>query len=267
MIAVAFCFQAFAADVTDREEFIARDGQTYYVSIATEQDLNTLDFNLSESEKANRIGRFHQNQFGVMKVLDSEGVYKDNSFRVFAGCMQLGFQPYPCAEGSEEEKRAKIILGVYEWLMQLHCTEPAYETIARDAEISVGVVNRGFHAARVIFRNELFNCGAAQDAVARLAKRAGLIVPPDSPVTEAGPASFIMSIPVELPHPSVGSRSKLLPALPFWPKESGANKGMQHVLVTSLRDDVVIPEELPEHLAVMLQEYTDSLQPTEEVEA
>ena len=266
MIAVAFCFQAFAADGADQEEFVARDGKTYSVSIATEEDLNTLDFNLSASEKENRIGRFRQNQFGVFKILNSEGNYEDKSFRVFTGCMQLGFQPYPCSEGSEEEKRSKIILGVFEWLIKLHGTEPLYETLARNSSLSVGIINREFHAARVIFPNELFNCVAAQDAIARLAKDADLIVPPDAPITEAGETKFIISIPVELPYLSSGSRSILLPALPFWPKESGPNKGMQHVLVTSLRDDVVIPEELPADLALMLSEYTAILQPTENVE-
>ena len=136
--------------------------------------------------------------------------------------------------------------------------------MARSSSLSVGIINREFHAARVIFPNELFNCVAAQDAIARLARNAGLIVPPDAPITEAGETKFIMSIPVELPYPSSESRSTLLPALPFWPKETGSNKGMQHVLVTSMGDDVVIPEELPADLALMLSEYTASLQPAEE---
>lgn len=238
---------------TDRQEFIATDGDTYYLRAASSDDIDNPVLNINEKFKKGRKSRAVNGYYGLFIIEKENGDFVDE---LFTGRRPLWVQPYQLDHNPKDD-RLEIIIKFYDWLLSLHGIEPAHFDAVRNENIPgketpIVFINNKVHAATVVIPENGLSCIVAiQNALAKLAQRINLQVAPDANITPAGTPTFIISTSKVKPTVTSGSSTRIF-ELPYYPGTSG----FRYTIVTSMAD-INIPE-LPVDLTQRIDTYKKS---------
>jgi hypothetical protein len=239
---------------TVRQEFIATDGDTYYLRAASSDDIDNPLLDINERFKEGRKSRAVNGYYGLFIIEKENGNLVDE---LCTDRMPLWVQPYQLDHNPKDD-RLEIIIKFYDWLLNLHGIEPAHSDAVRNENIPgketpIVLINNTVHAATVAIPENGLSCIVAiQNALAKLAQRINLQVAPDADITPAGTPTFIISTSKVAPTVVTESNTRIF-VLPYC---SGAS-GFRYTIVTSMAD-INIPE-LPVELTQQIDTYTSRL--------